>query len=122
MTKYFYDTKVSVLRVRHYVTRSMVVQDTVYSSWTDSQMRDWLIEHNILKSDAQVQREKLQKLIADHYANARDTVWGGWGESDMRQWLVEHGYIDDRSAAGKKKDELVALMSDKYVYFCERGC
>lgn len=37
-------------------------------------MRQWLIDHNIIKSEAQLQRDKLQKLLADHYANAKDTV------------------------------------------------
>ena len=88
-------------------------QDTVYSSWTDSQMRDWLIEHNIIKSNAQIQREKLQQLIHDNYANAKDTVWGAWRDSDMRDWLLEHGYIDNRNAIQKKRNELIELMNEK---------
>ena len=76
-------------------------------------MRDWLIDHNIIKSDAQYQREKLGKLIEDNYVNTKDTIWGAWGDSDMRKWLVEHKYIDERNAAQKKRDELVALMGEK---------
>ena len=76
-------------------------------------MKDWLIARGIVKSDAQLQREKLQKLIADNYVNAKDTVWSSWKESDMRDWLIEHGYL--KSDAQKTRDELVALMNDKCV-------
>ena len=89
-------------------------QDHVYSSWPDSQIRDWLIEHNVIKSDAQVQREKLQKMIADHYVNAKDTIWAGWKDSDMREWLIEHGLL--KSDAQKTREQLVDLMHEKYVY------
>lgn len=74
-------------------------------------MKDWLVEHDIVKSDAQLQREKLEKLMTDNYVNAKDTVWGAWRESDMREWLIEHDYI--RSDAQKTRDELIAMMNDK---------
>lgn len=77
-------------------------------------MKDWLVEHNVIKKNAQIQREKMQKLIADNYINAKDTVWAGWRDSDMRSWLIEHGYMRSDSAE-KKRDELVALMHDKWV-------
>ena len=76
-------------------------------------MKDWLIARGIIKSDAQLQREKLQKLVADNYANSKDTIWSSWKDSDMRQWLIEHGYI--RSDAQKTRDELVHHMN-KYYY------
>lgn len=76
-------------------------------------MRSWLVSQGVLKSDAQMERDKLATLLQQHYADARDTVWSAWGDSDMRTWLVEHGYIDDRTAAGKKRDELVKLMQEK---------
>lgn len=81
-------------------------------------MKQWLVDHDIIKSDAQVQREKLQKLIADNYSNAKDTVWGSWGDSDMRQWLIERGYL--KSDAKKTRDDLVALMNDKYNDYSSR--
>ncbi len=74
-------------------------------------MRQWLIDHNVIKSEAQLQRDKLQRLLTDNYAHAKDTIWGSWGDSDMRVWLVEHGYL--KNDAQKTRDELVALMSDK---------
>lgn len=86
--------------------------DTVYSTWSDNQLRDWLVERNIIKSDAQIQREKLQKLVKDNYLSAKDTAWEGWTESEMREWLIAHGYLRTESQA--KRDELVKLMDRKY--------
>lgn len=74
-------------------------------------MRQWLIDHKVIKSEAQLQREKLQKLLSDHYAHAKDTIWESWGDSDMRVWLIEHGYL--KKDAQKTRVELVTLMSDK---------
>lgn len=38
-------------------------QQHVWDSWSESQMRQWLIEHDVIKSDAQIKKEKMQKLI-----------------------------------------------------------
>ena len=88
-------------------------QDTVHTPWTDADMKEWLVEHGIIKSDAQIQREKLQKLMVDNYSNAKDTVWSSWRDSDMRDWLIEHGYL--KSDAQKTRDELIGMMHDKYA-------
>lgn len=88
-------------------------QDQAYSSWDESQAKAWLIEHGIIKSDAQLKKEKLQRLVADNYATASDTIYGGWKDSDMRDWLIQHGYL--RSDAQVKRDELYKLMNDKYT-------
>ena len=37
--------------------------DTVWGAWTDSQMREWLIEHGYLRTDAQKTRDELIKLM-----------------------------------------------------------
>jgi len=73
----------------------------------------WLVEHDIIKSDAQLKKEKLVRLVSDNYASAQDTIWGGWKDSDIRDWLIEHGYL--RSDAQVKRDELLKLINDKYT-------
>ncbi|CCA76061.1 hypothetical protein PIIN_10061 [Serendipita indica DSM 11827] len=45
MNSYYYNTK-----------------DYVWSSWSDSDLKAWLVQHNIIKSDAQLKREKMEKL------------------------------------------------------------
>ena len=42
--------------------------DYVWSTWDDSTMKQWLVDHNVIKSDAQVKREKMIKLVQDNYA------------------------------------------------------
>jgi len=37
--------------------------DTVYSTWSDSDLKQWLVERGIIKSDAQVTREKMVKMV-----------------------------------------------------------
>lgn len=37
--------------------------DTVWGGWKDSDIRSWLVEHGYLRSDAQVKRDEMVKLI-----------------------------------------------------------
>lgn len=64
----------------------------------------------MVKSDAQIQREKLVKLIQDNYVNAQDALWESWSDSQMREYLVERGAKN----VPAKRDELVKLMHAKY--------
>jgi len=36
----------------------------VWHTWTDSQLKNWLVEHNVIKSNAQINRGKLEKLVS----------------------------------------------------------
>jgi hypothetical protein len=38
--------------------------DKVYNTWSDSEIKSWLVNHNVIKPEAQVKREKLIKLIS----------------------------------------------------------
>ena len=44
--------------------------DTIFGGWKESDMRAWLVEHGYIKSDAQIQRDKLLNLMNAKYANA----------------------------------------------------
>ena len=37
--------------------------DSVYSTWSESQLRQWLINHGIIKSDVQMKKDKLLRLV-----------------------------------------------------------
>lgn len=37
--------------------------DRVWSTWTDSELRTWLIDHDIIKSHAEVPRMKMLKMM-----------------------------------------------------------
>lgn len=103
--------------------------DKVWSTWSDSDLKAWLVERNIIKPNAQIQREKMVKLVSlvhavlslnrqtliilnsDNYTNATDIFWSAWSESDIRSWLINHGYL--RSDAQARRDELVKMINDK---------
>lgn len=107
------------------------VNDTVYSAWSDSQLKHWLVQENIIKSDAQLTRDKMIKLVQcvdpilyaiseqsdymrrDNYDSAASTFWSAWSDNQIRDYLIEHGYI--RSDAQIKKDELIKLANEKYA-------
>lgn len=86
------------------------VNDRVWGTWTDSDLKAWLVSHSVIKSDTQIAREKLVKLIEDNYSNAQDTLWSAWSDSQMREWLVEHGVTN----VPAQRDELIKLMHAKY--------
>jgi hypothetical protein len=37
--------------------------NTFWDAWTESELRAWLIEHGYLRTEAQVKRDELVKLI-----------------------------------------------------------
>jgi len=47
MKKYYYDSS-----------------DKVYNTWSDSELKSWLVDHNVIKPEAQVKRDKLVKLVS----------------------------------------------------------
>ncbi|KAI0063313.1 hypothetical protein BV25DRAFT_1907092 [Artomyces pyxidatus] len=90
------------------------VTQKVWNTWSESDMKNWLVEHNIVKSNAQISREKLQKLVADNYLNAEDTIWSSWRDSDIREWLVEHDYVKGDDASKLSREQLVKMINAKY--------
>ena len=103
--------------------------EKIYHTWSDSEIQAWLVDHTVIKPEAQAKREKLIKLISsviptsahsqtpislflsDNFSNARDTIWSSWSDSDIRSWLVENGYL--KSDAQVNRDELVKLINEK---------
>ncbi|KAI6118142.1 hypothetical protein F5141DRAFT_1096416 [Pisolithus sp. B1] len=98
--------------------------DKIWNAWSESELKAWLVNHGLLKSDAQKQRDELIKMVEcvtcgcdpsphwstnhvnrDHYLSASDSIWGAWRDTDIREWLTEHGYIDERTAPRKTRDE-----------------
>lgn len=50
----------------------------------------------------------------DNYLSAKDTFWSAWPDQTIHDWLVEHGYM--RSDAQYKRDQLIKLANEKYVF------
>ena len=47
MKKYYYDSS-----------------DKVYNAWSDSELKSWLVDHSVIKPEAQIKRDKLVRLIS----------------------------------------------------------
>ena len=39
------------------------VGDTAWKAWSDSELKTWLVDHDVIKGDAQIKREKLMALV-----------------------------------------------------------
>jgi hypothetical protein len=42
-------------------------KDTFLSTWSDNQLRQWLIDNGYIRSNAQVKRDELVKLASEKY-------------------------------------------------------
>lgn len=82
------------------------VDDTVYSNWSDAQLRAFLVKEKVLDTAAaaNLKRNELENYVAANWNHSKDNLVRGWKESDMRSWLVQHGYL--KSDAEIKKDEV----------------
>jgi len=87
-------------------------KDYVYSTWSDSQMKDYLVSHGVLKSDAQKTRSQYLKMMQEHYATVTDPVWQAWSDSYIRGWLTSKGLIE--SDHEKNRDYLAEQMKKYY--------
>lgn len=85
--------------------------DTVWGTWSDSQLKGWLIKNNYIKSDTQIKREQMVNLVEENYSKASDTMWSAWSDNSIRQWLIDNGYL--RTDAQVKRDELVKTINEK---------
>ena len=83
-------------------------QDTVWSSWSDSDLRSYLIEHGYLKSDEQKKREELVNLISSKYNDITTTAasYLTWPDARLRAYLREHG-VDDTKIRGMDRTSLL---------------
>jgi len=59
-------------------------------------MRDWLVGHGYLRSEAQVKRDELIKLMNDKYTDVATTTsaYLTWPDARLRAYLRAHG-LDD---------------------------
>ncbi|TIB10155.1 hypothetical protein E3P89_02901 [Wallemia ichthyophaga] len=84
----------------------------VYNSWSDNQIRSWLIDNGYLMSREQKTRQELLDLIDKYFTTSRNTVISSWHTSDLRQWAIEHNLI--KSDVQIKREDLEKLAHKKY--------
>jgi Putative nuclear envelope organisation protein len=66
---------------------------TIWGAWSDSDIRNWLVENGYLRSGAQVKRDELVKAINDKYkdASTRTAAYLTWPDARLRAYLRERG-------------------------------
>ncbi|ELU37734.1 Ish1 domain-containing protein [Rhizoctonia solani AG-1 IA] len=85
----------------------------VYSAWSTSYMHQWLVDHGIIKSDYEKNRDKLIEQLQRYYYGTTDTVYSTWSNNQLRDWLVQHNII--KSDAQIKREKLQKLVRDNYL-------
>lgn len=81
--------------------------DTVFSSWKETDLRKYLIDNGIIKSDFQASKDKYASLVADNYKWTNDQLFSSWSDSDLRNYLIANGWI--KSDFQAKRDEYITL-------------
>lgn len=69
-------------------------RDYVYSTWSDSDLRSYLIEKGLIKSDAKKRRDELLDLIRKPYNDAATNVYDTWSDNV----IVSTAYLPRSSA------------------------
>ena len=71
-------------------------------------MRQWLIDHGYLRSDAQKTRDDLIKLMQENYddASAKTAAYLTWPDARLRAYLRENG-VPEASIRPQTRDELL---------------
>lgn len=78
-------------------------KEWIFDSWSDSQLRSFLVHYNVIKNPPTA-REKLLQAAKDNYdgvakklgettAYPGDWLYASWSDSDLRKWLQEHGVV-----------------------------
>ncbi|POV97428.1 hypothetical protein PSHT_14583 [Puccinia striiformis] len=84
-------------------------KDYVYSSWSDNQLRDYLISKGAIKSSTHFSRHDLLQAIKDTYNDAAQNAYDSYAR--IRKWLADHGVVSSNSST---REELVDLISQYY--------
>ncbi|PLW55088.1 hypothetical protein PCANC_02571 [Puccinia coronata f. sp. avenae] len=86
-------------------------KDYVYSSWSDNELRDYLIQKGAIKSGTHFSRNDLLQAIKDTYNDAAQNVYESWSDNRIRNWLADHGVVSNKAST---REELVNLISQYY--------
>lgn len=55
--------------------------DYVFSSWDDNQLRDWLVEHKVIKSKTEARRDELLSYARDSYTATVNAPYEAFSDS-----------------------------------------
>lgn len=88
-------------------------RDYVYSSWDDSQLKEWLSKQHVAVPEPS-SRSQLLQAIREPFARLHEQrPWDVFSTNYLHRWLVAHGYA--KSDTEKTREE-VAQLAQKYFY------
>jgi hypothetical protein len=64
-------------------------KSTVFSGWHDSELRDYLVQHGLVKSDYEAKRDDMIKMVGDKY-QATSSPYLAWPDARLRAYLRDH--------------------------------
>ena len=89
-------------------------RDTVYQTWDDNTIRNWLEKKGFVKTPAQAKRDDLLSTMKSYFYTANDRLWDTWSDAEARTYLVKNKIVNQADAAGLKRDKLEKLLEDNY--------
>ena len=96
-----------MLQDNYYDTKSYV-----YSTWSNNELKSWLIKNGYLKSKEEKTRDELLNLLDKYYTKSREVVISSWNDVDLHKWAVNNGLI--KSDAEVKRQQLEKIAHEKY--------
>lgn len=87
--------------------------DYVWSTWKDSELRKWLIQNNVIKSDYEAKRDELVST-AEGYANTlsdQGKAYYAWSDSKLKEYLYAVGL----SKTPQTREQLLQEVQARFV-------
>ena len=88
-------------------------KDYVWSSWKDSELRKWLIQNNVIKSDYEAKRDELVST-AEGYANtltSEGRAYYAWSDAKLKEYLYALGL----SKTPATREQLLQEVQSRFV-------
>lgn len=105
-------------------------KSTVWSGWYDSEIRDWLVQHGYLKSDAQAKRDEvsgqgdqykcvdldqLVSTISNKYKETTSAPYLAWPDARLRAQLRSYGVDDTKYTT---RPSLIHEVRSMFPFHC----
>lgn len=79
-------------------------QDQIFSSWTDSDLRNYLIQNGWIKSDYEAKRDEYIKLAQKHGSSLTDTTkdYISWSDARLKAYLRSTGLSLEKTPSSRE--------------------
>lgn len=87
----------------------------IYSSWTDSDLRNYLIQNNYIKSDFQAKRDEYISLAQKHGSSWADSTkeYINWSDARLKAYLRQTGLSLEKTPT--TRDGLMREMRARFA-------